>query len=215
MARYRIMQIEDYEPLIGSENVERVREKARRFKDLRVAAALLAFRPPDHATGNARSRVACRLRFEIVRFGVNHNGTANNRSLVICQRHVVIEVVQFCHTRSVRLDVAHVANMSGGRIGGRVWLFRWIKMGASRTCIGRRAIAKFMDMKPVFARSKASNLRVDLNPVGDFSERDGAANVVALCGVEHSNGFQRHRRFLFRRLRLRGDRRERQEDQCN
>jgi trehalose synthase len=37
MARYRITQIEDYEPLIGSENVERVREKAGKFKDLRVA----------------------------------------------------------------------------------------------------------------------------------------------------------------------------------
>src|SRR6266404_4095556 len=37
MARYRITQIEDYEPLIGSENVERVREKARTLKDLRVA----------------------------------------------------------------------------------------------------------------------------------------------------------------------------------
>ena len=37
MARYRITQIEDYEPLIGSENVERIREKARKFKDLRMA----------------------------------------------------------------------------------------------------------------------------------------------------------------------------------
>ncbi len=37
MARYRITQIEDYEPLIGSENVERIREKAGKFKDLRVA----------------------------------------------------------------------------------------------------------------------------------------------------------------------------------
>src|SRR5437762_5535387 len=37
MARYRITLIEDYEPLIGSENVERVREKARKLKDLRVA----------------------------------------------------------------------------------------------------------------------------------------------------------------------------------
>src|SRR5437773_6714146 len=37
MARYRITQIEDYEPLIGSENVDRIREKARRFKGLRVA----------------------------------------------------------------------------------------------------------------------------------------------------------------------------------
>src|SRR5439155_897806 len=37
MARYRITQIEDYEPLIGSENVDRIREKARKFEGLRVA----------------------------------------------------------------------------------------------------------------------------------------------------------------------------------
>src|SRR5438477_2053344 len=37
MARYRITQIEDYEPLVGRETVERIREKARKFKDLRVA----------------------------------------------------------------------------------------------------------------------------------------------------------------------------------
>ncbi len=37
MPKYRITQIEDYEPLVGSENVERIREKARKFKGLRVA----------------------------------------------------------------------------------------------------------------------------------------------------------------------------------
>src|SRR5213082_1414489 len=37
MTRYRITQIEDYEPLIGRENVDRIREKARKFKGLRVA----------------------------------------------------------------------------------------------------------------------------------------------------------------------------------
>jgi len=37
MAHHRITQIEDYEPLIGSENIERIREKARKFKGLRVA----------------------------------------------------------------------------------------------------------------------------------------------------------------------------------
>src|SRR5205809_7866233 len=37
MAHYRITQIEDYEPLIGSENVERIREKADKLKGLRVA----------------------------------------------------------------------------------------------------------------------------------------------------------------------------------
>src|SRR5205809_6538373 len=37
MAPYRIPQIEDYEPFIGRERVERIREEARKFKDLRVA----------------------------------------------------------------------------------------------------------------------------------------------------------------------------------
>src|SRR5437773_3857459 len=37
MGRHRITQIEDYEPLVGQEQVERIREKARKFKGLRVA----------------------------------------------------------------------------------------------------------------------------------------------------------------------------------
>jgi len=36
MRHHRITQLEDYEPLIGRENVERIREKARRLKGLRV-----------------------------------------------------------------------------------------------------------------------------------------------------------------------------------
>jgi trehalose synthase len=37
MTHYRITHIEDYEALIGRENVDRIREKARKFKGLRVA----------------------------------------------------------------------------------------------------------------------------------------------------------------------------------
>jgi hypothetical protein len=37
MAHYRITQIEDYEQFIGSESVERIREKAGQLKGLRVA----------------------------------------------------------------------------------------------------------------------------------------------------------------------------------
>src|SRR2546423_14922085 len=37
MAQYRIQQIEDYHALIGPAKVQRIREKARKFKDLRVA----------------------------------------------------------------------------------------------------------------------------------------------------------------------------------
>src|SRR5947208_4538969 len=36
MAQPRIPQIEDYEPLVGAETVERIREKARKFESLRV-----------------------------------------------------------------------------------------------------------------------------------------------------------------------------------
>jgi len=37
MAQYRITQIEDYEPLVGAEVVERIRNKAAKLKGLRVA----------------------------------------------------------------------------------------------------------------------------------------------------------------------------------
>src|SRR5919108_925852 len=37
MAKYQISRIEDYEPFVGHETVERIREKARKFKGLRVA----------------------------------------------------------------------------------------------------------------------------------------------------------------------------------
>jgi trehalose synthase len=37
MSHYRITQIEDYEPLVGSETVERIRDKAAKLKGLRVA----------------------------------------------------------------------------------------------------------------------------------------------------------------------------------
>jgi trehalose synthase len=36
MAHYRITQIEDYEPLVGAEVVQRIRDKSVKLKDLRV-----------------------------------------------------------------------------------------------------------------------------------------------------------------------------------
>jgi trehalose synthase len=37
MAHYRLIQIEDYEPLVGRETVERIRQKAVKLKGLHVA----------------------------------------------------------------------------------------------------------------------------------------------------------------------------------
>ena len=151
--------------------------------------SLLAFRASDHTAGNARSRIAGRLGFEVIGFRVDNDGTAKDRTVVVCQRHVVIEIIQFCRTRSVRLDIAHIANVPGGRIGGRVRLVRWIEMSAGRTCIDRAAIAEFMDMKAMHARSKAGEFCVDLHSVGDFSKRDGAAYFAALSGMHCGDSF--------------------------
>jgi hypothetical protein len=37
MAHYHITQIEDYEPLVGTETVQLIRQKAAKLKGLRVA----------------------------------------------------------------------------------------------------------------------------------------------------------------------------------
>jgi hypothetical protein len=37
MAHYRITQIEDYEPLVGAEVVQRIRDKAAKLKGPRIA----------------------------------------------------------------------------------------------------------------------------------------------------------------------------------
>src|SRR5439155_23288920 len=98
------------------------------------------------------------------------------------------------------------ANMPGIGIGARMRLVRRIKVAAGRATVRCRAIAEFMDMKPMVARSKTDDFCVHLNAVGDFSESDSAANLVAICGVKHGDRLQRGRRFFFRRLWSRGDR---------
>ena len=62
-------------------------------------------------------------------------------------------------------------------------------MSSGRTRIGRAAIAELMYMKTMLARTQAGDFRLNLHSVGDFSERDGAGNVVALGRMEHGNGF--------------------------
>ena len=101
----------------------------------------------------------------------------------------MIQVFHFCSTRSVRLDVAHIANMPCVHIGSRMRLLRWIKVSAGRVGIGCAAIAELMDVKSVLARSEARDFRMDLHSVGNFNECDRAANLVALGGMKHSDGF--------------------------
>jgi len=60
---------------------------------------------------------------------------------------------------------------------------------ACGTGIGCAAIAEFMDVKAVFARRQARDLRVDLHAIGNRRECDGAADFVACGGMQHRNAF--------------------------
>ena len=65
----------------------------------------------------------------------------------------MVHIIQLCVAGSVCFDVAHVALVPRGCIRACMRLARGIEMRARRTGIGCTAIAEFMDMKPVLARS--------------------------------------------------------------
>ena len=132
---------------------------------------------------------------------MNDNGTSDNGALIVCERYLVIHVIQFRGTRSVRLQVAHVAYVPFCRIGPGVRFIRGIEMSASRGQIRRAAIAEFMHMKAMLAGAQAGDFCLDLHSIGYLSERDGAAHFVARRRMKHGDGFQRRRRFWLRRLR--------------
>jgi hypothetical protein len=46
-----------------------------------------------------------------------------------------------------------------------------------------------MNVKSMFARSKARKFRIDLHPVGNFSEGNSATDLVVLGGTKDCNGF--------------------------
>ena len=134
---------------------------------------------PDYATGNARSGVTGRLRFEIVRLRVHHNGTSDRRPLVVRERDLMVHVLQRRLARRVCLHISHVPYVPFGRIGPRMRLLGWIKVCASRSGVGCAAIAKLMNMKAMIAGSQAGDFRPDLYPIGLFGERNRTRDFTA------------------------------------
>src|SRR5205085_12479871 len=117
----------------------------------------------------------------------------------------MVHIFELCIPRSVGLYISHIAHMPFGRLGSRMRFAGWIKMSASRTRIGCAAIAEFMDMKAMVARSKATDFGPDLHAIGHFGECNSAAHLVSRGRMKHRNGFQRFGRFSLRRLGLRGE----------
>ena len=96
-------------------------ESLLKFSDARFREAKqLLFGDSDYATCNPCSGIARRLGFEIIRFGMDDDGMANHRSLVISKGHVVIHVVHCRLAGSVGLNVPHIAGMPFRRVGRAV-----------------------------------------------------------------------------------------------
>ena len=101
----------------------------------------------------------------------------------------MVHIIELRVAGTVCFDIAHVALMPRSCVGTGMRLIGGIKMRACGTAIGCAAIAEFMDMKTMFTRCQAGDLRVDLHAIGDWSECDGAGDFVPCGGVKHGNAF--------------------------
>ena len=101
----------------------------------------------------------------------------------------MVHIMHFRVAGSVCFHIAHVTLVPRRRIWPGMRLIGGIEMRARGTGVGCAAIAKFMDMKAVFTRRQARDLRVDLHAVGDWREGNGAADFIACGGMKHRNAF--------------------------
>src|SRR5438552_16345836 len=99
----------------------------------------------------------------------------------------MVHIIELRVAGRVCFHISHVALVPRGCVGPGMRLVRGIKMRACGTAIGCAAIAEFMDMKAVFARRQARDLRVDLHAVGDWSEWDSAASFIGTGGMQPLN----------------------------
>src|SRR5262249_39789921 len=101
----------------------------------------------------------------------------------------MIDIIELCITGGICFHIADVALMPRRCIWPRMRLVGGIEMRARGTCIGCAAIAKFVYVKAVFARSQTHDLCMDLNAISHRSECDGAANVIVCGRMEHGDAF--------------------------
>jgi len=99
----------------------------------------------------------------------------------------MVYIIQFRVAGSVSFHIAHVPLVPRGRIRAGMRLVGGIKMRTCGTGIGCAAIAKFVDMKPVFPRRQACDLRVDFHAIGDWRKCDCPSHLIACSGMQHRN----------------------------
>ena len=139
----------------------------------------LRFRPANYAAGDAPACVTGWLSLQIVGFRVDDDRAADRRFRIVREGNLMVNVIELRVAGSVRFYVAHVALVPRGCVWPRVRLVGRIEVRACGTGIGCAAIAEFMDVKAVFARRQARDLRVDLHTTSNRRKCDRARDFIA------------------------------------
>ncbi len=129
-----------------------------------------------HAT---RAGVAGRLGLQIVGLGVHNHRVTDDRIRPFQRDHRVHPLVMRL-ARRVCFQVAKIARVPHLGIGPAVLHVVRIEVTARRRAIGRAAIPKFMDVKPVRTGRQTRHVRHDLHPAIDFRERHHPRHIIAL-----------------------------------
>ena len=120
---------------------------------------------------------------------MHHYRAADRRFCIICERNLMVHIIQFRVAGSVCFHISHVALVPLGCVGPGVRFVGGIEMSACGTGIGCAAIAEFMDVKAMITGSQARYLCVDLHAIGNLRKCDRAADFVACGGMQHRNAF--------------------------
>ena len=142
----------------------------------------------DHAARDAATRISARLRSEVVLASVNDHGLADDR---VRSGEADRAVDPFVAGGAVGdgFEVAEVSGMAfrGGSIRGAVGRTAGRKVTAGGGCVGRAAVAGFVDVEAVQAGVESADLGDDADSVLDLDKRDPAAHIVPFGRFEHSD----------------------------
>jgi len=130
----------------------------------------------NHATGEPRTRVACRIGFQVVLFFMHDYRFSNDRIWTAqIEFPFPLEVPL---AGSISFNIAEIAGVTLRPRRPVVVLMRRIEMRARRHRIRRRAIAFLVYVDTVLARFEVLDVGNDAHFVASLCERDRASNLA-------------------------------------
>ncbi len=130
----------------------------------------------NHATGEPRTRVACRIGFQVVLFFMHDYRFSNDR--IWTARIEFPFPFEVPVAGSISFNIAEIADVTLRPRRPIVVLMRRIEMRACRHRIRRRAIAFLVNVNAVLPWRQVLYVRDHLHFVSHFGERDRASNLA-------------------------------------